>query len=98
MPPPPLLTEEQFSTACEVVGKLRDYVCAIFGDNQHVSIFQFSSNVRAVVYINGGETIESKTLGGLLRDIAVSASSQATMKRLRIAKLKAELAEMEASA
>lgn len=99
LPAPPLLSEEQFSTACEVVGKLHDYACKIFGDGQHVSFFKYTSNVRAVIYVNDvGKIIEAKTLGGLLRDIAISASSEATVKRLRIAKLKAELAELEASA
>ena len=102
LPAPPLLSEEQFSTACEVVGKLHDYACASLGKEQQVCIFRYLHDVRAIVYLPNGDSIEAKTLGALLEQITEHSSKanevRAQFVMMRIAKLKAELAEMEASA
>lgn len=99
LPPPPLLNEEQFSIACEVIGKLHDYATAALGEDQHVSFFQYVGDVRAVVYVNGsGDVLEAKTLAGLVAEVVKYASKDNEEKAQRIAALKAELAELEATA
>lgn len=98
LPPPPLLTEEQFSTACEVIGKLHDYATKVLGENQHVSFFRYQTEVRAVIYQPDSEVLEAKTLGGLLAAIVKYANKDNERKAQRVAALKAELAELEVTA
>ena len=98
LPSPPLLTEEQFSTACEVVGKLHDYANAVLGKDQHVSIFRYLADVRAVIYMPNSDILEAKTLSGLQAAIMQYADKGTEKKTQRITALKAELAELEASA